>query len=89
MKKKSILLGGALLLTIAGSVVYSANKPMSAEEVLLMRNIEAIAKGEAMKKSCETNIVVKSGHMTFFCGTCDWVENASEAWNSSTSTCSK
>ncbi len=44
--KKLIIFAGAMLLLAAGTVGFFANRPMSAQEALILRNVEAIAQGE-------------------------------------------
>ena len=44
--KKLIIFAGAMLLLAAGTVGFFANRPMSAEEALILRNAEAIAQAE-------------------------------------------
>ena len=45
MKKKFAILTGALM-TVALSAAIFANKPLTAQEELILKNVEAIAKGE-------------------------------------------
>ncbi len=51
MKKKLFMLSGALLV-MALSVAIFARKPMTAEEALILRNVEAIAENETLKQEC-------------------------------------
>ena len=44
--KKLIIFAGALLLLAAGTAGFFANRPMSAQEALILRNVEALARGE-------------------------------------------
>ena len=41
--KKLKFFAGALLLLVTGSVIFLANKPMTAREALILRNVEALA----------------------------------------------
>lgn len=45
MKKRLVILAGSLI-AAALSVVIFAHKPMSAEQALLLRNVEALAQSE-------------------------------------------
>ena len=57
---------------------------------LMKANLEALAENEALiTYTCEGSITEEKGHRTFFCGTCDWVENSAAAWYSWTKTCVK
>ena len=44
--KKLIIFTGALLLLVAGIVGFFAIRPMTAQEALILKNVEAIARGE-------------------------------------------
>ena len=44
--KKLIIFAGAMLLLAAGTAGFFASRPMSAQEALILRNVEAIAQGE-------------------------------------------
>ncbi|HCC51592.1 MAG TPA: hypothetical protein DEQ30_05635 [Porphyromonadaceae bacterium] len=44
--KKLIIFAGALLLLAAGTAGFFASRPMSAQEALILKNVEAIARGE-------------------------------------------
>ena len=44
--KKLIIFAGALLLLAVGTVGFFASRSMSAEEALILKNVEAIASGE-------------------------------------------
>lgn len=44
--KKLIIFAGAMLLLAAGTVGFFASRPMSAQEALILKNVEAIARNE-------------------------------------------
>ncbi|HCC51590.1 MAG TPA: hypothetical protein DEQ30_05625 [Porphyromonadaceae bacterium] len=46
--KKLIIFAGALLLLAAGTAGFFASRPMTAQEALILRNVEAIAQGETL-----------------------------------------
>ena len=48
--KKLIIFAGAMLLLAAGTVGFFANRPMSTQEALILKNVEAIASGEGTEK---------------------------------------
>ena len=50
--KKMIIFAGAMLLLAAGTVGFFANRPMSAEEALILRNVAAIAQNESATPDC-------------------------------------
>ena len=49
--KKMIIFGFGLLLA-AGAVMAFVDKPLTAQEALLMRNVEALADGETVELPC-------------------------------------
>ncbi len=52
--KKLIIFAGAMLLLAAGTVGFFANRPMSAQEALILKNVEAIADPEAYMNMVRT-----------------------------------
>ena len=58
--KKMIIFAGAMLLLAAGTVGFFANRPMSAEEALILKNAEAIAQGESILDLKIYRVVVES-----------------------------
>ena len=71
--KKLIIFAGAMLLLAAGTAGFFANRPMSAQEALILKNVEAIAQGET-NPECPNGC--HEGYLTCHCyGT---VENARE-----------
>ena len=51
--KKMIIFAGAMLLLAAGTVGFFANRPMSAQEALILRNVAAIAQNEQQSNDAE------------------------------------
>ena len=51
--KKLIIFAGAMLLLAAGTAAFFASRPMSAQGALILKNVEAIARGEGDKDGAE------------------------------------
>ena len=53
-------------------------------------NLEALTRNESGENwACESSIKVKPGSNVFYCGACDWVENSTPTFWSSTNSCTK
>ena len=77
----------ALVVSAAAVVGVKAYNYYSMPE-LMRANLDALTEEETVvNKTCEDTIVTEPGTNTFFCGECDWVEDAAEAWNSKTKKC--
>ena len=76
MKKKLILLGGALMLAVVAVTFVSASNNES-KASLLMQNVEALARGEDFRQECkvlcnnhpewECYLILSDGN-TWYCG---------------------
>lgn len=87
MKRKSIFsLGIALIGVVAyGWLSAGSQKPLSDLE---LANIEALSGSETgTGKKCYKSITEKEGSKILFCGSCDYIDDATDTWYSGTSTC--
>lgn len=88
MKKKVIMAGAAVIMS-AVAVGFSANTNNNMTD-LMSANLEALTRNESGENwACESSIKVKPGSNVFYCGTCDWVENSTPTFWSSTNSCTK
>ena len=86
MKKLILIAVSAIVAVSAGIFAYLNSESRSDE--FFEANVEALADNEGTKYTCESNIATGDGNV-FFCGTCNWVSGAKEAWNSRTQTCTR
>lgn len=88
MKKKVIMAGAAVIMS-AVAVGFSANTNNNMTD-LMSANLEALTRNESGGTwVCESSIKEKTDSHVFYCGTCDWVENSTATWWSSTKSCTK
>lgn len=83
--KKFKLLAAALFVCTAAFTGYKAydNATMTAQQQLLLQNVEALAQDEASnKKKCHDTVTTSESQQTRYCGTCTFISGKPSTWSS-------
>lgn len=79
---RKLLIGFAIILAGTFSFMNSGS------QVFGQASVEPVpGGGEGEEKPCWNSITTKNGSMVRYCGTCDWVNNATDSWYTWESSC--